>query len=462
MSSSFTSPPDQIWPPFAAGSAGDFYAGESTTPAVLGPQWPDPPAEAYRGIVGDFVDIVRPETESDPVALLIQALTFFGNCANRTSHFRVEASQHAANVNVVLVGDTAVGRKGTSESHVRRLFNLIDPQWTGTRIQSGLSSGEGLIHAVRDSSARKEPLKDKGRVTGYQDVIVDAGIDDKRLLVIESEFSSVLKVAMRAGNTLTVIVRQAWDSGTLRGMTKNCPSNATDAHISILGHIPKYELLRLMDETDCANGFANRFLWLCVRRSQELPEGGFVSDDQLEPVVRGMQGALDFARRHGELRRDDAARQLWADRYHDLSSRRPGLLGAVLGRAEAQVVRLSLLYALLDCSPVITEDHLRAAQALWKYCADSAAYIFGDALGDPTADTILAALRKAPDGMTRTDISAIFGRHRSSREIDLALISLAQQNLTRTEREGTGGRPVEKFFSVELVGNRAIEKGEPQ
>lgn len=457
---------NDIWPAGDGGftpSAPEFQGSDAINAlaAASSPQWPAPPSpEAFAGIAGDFVRTVEPETESDPVALLIQFLVFFGNCAGRTSFFQVEASQHAANMNAVLVGDTAAGRKGTSENHVRRLFDFADLAWSGARIQSGLSSGEGLIYAVRDPITKKEPIKTKGRIVDHQDVMVDSGVDDKRLLVVESEFSSVLKVATRAGNLLTGVMRQAWDSGRLRMMTKNSPSSATDAHISILGHIPKYELLRLMDETEAANGFANRFLWLCVKRSKLLPEGGRVADDQLEPVVRGVQAALDFARRNGELKRDDAARQLWVEVYPQLSSRRPGLLGSVLGRAEAQVVRLSLLYALLDCSPAINEGHLRSALALWKYCSDSAAYIFGEALGDPVADAILAALRTSPDGMTRTDMSALFGRHRSSREIDLALASLATQNLTRTERQSTGGRPVEKFFVVELTVKKAVESQE--
>jgi hypothetical protein len=42
-----------------------------------------------------------------------------------------------------------------------------------------------------------------------------------------------------------------------------------------------------------------------------------------------------------------AAWALWEERYEELSADRPGLLGAILGRAKAQVVRLALVYALL-------------------------------------------------------------------------------------------------------------------
>ena len=70
----------------------------------------------------------------------------------------------------------------------------------------------------------------------------------------------------REGNTLSAIIRQAWDSGNLHPLTKNSPIRATDAHISIIGHITREELLRYLTETEQANGFANRFIWLMVYR----------------------------------------------------------------------------------------------------------------------------------------------------------------------------------------------------
>ena len=107
---------------------------------------------------------------------------------------------------------------------------------------SGLSSGEGLKWAVRDAVEAHEPLKDRGRIVGFQPVIRDHGVADKRLLVIESEFAQALKVMEREGNTLSPTLRQAWDSGNLRTLTKNDPVVATDAHVSILGHITREEL----------------------------------------------------------------------------------------------------------------------------------------------------------------------------------------------------------------------------
>src|SRR5688572_22566694 len=113
----------------------------------------------------------------------------------------------------------------------------------------------------------------------------DPGVADKRLLVIESEFSSPLRMLTRDGNILSPVGREAWDSGDLRILTKNEPARATGAHISIVGHISADELRKELTTNDKANGFGNRFIWACVKRSQCLPEGGQVDSTQLEPLI---------------------------------------------------------------------------------------------------------------------------------------------------------------------------------
>jgi len=85
----------------------------------------------------------------------------------------------------------------------------------------------------------------------------------------------------------------------------------------------------------------------------------------------------------GEVGRTDAFRRAWAAVYGDLSEGQPGLLGAVIGRAGAQVLRLALLYALLDGQAFVDEPHLHAALAVWDYCEASARFVFGESLGDP-------------------------------------------------------------------------------
>jgi hypothetical protein len=418
-------------------------------PSAVADRWPAPLASAaFHGLPGDIVRTIEPHTEADPVALLIQMLVAFGNAIGRNAYYQVEADQHYANIYVVLVGNTSKGRKGTSKSHVMRLMRSVDEQWATERAVSGLSSGEGLIWAVRDLIEKQEAIKENSRVTGYRMVTDDPGIEDKRLLVTESELASTLRVLGRDGNTLSAVVRDAWDHGNLRTLVKNSPAKATDAHISIIGHITATELLRYLDNTEAANGFANRFLWVCVRRSKCLPEGGNIEAENFDLITRRLKQALDFARVAGRLKWSAEARESWYKVYPNLSDGQPGLLGAVTGRAEAQVVRLALLYALLDCSPEIRQAHLAAALAIWDYCDESVFTIFGDRMGDPIADEILAALRSSGRGLTRTQISGLFNRHAKAERISQALDLLSRQGKIRPDSIGTDGRTAECWYAV--------------
>src|SRR5262249_37552958 len=160
---------------------------------------------------GELAKMIEPETEADPAAILMHTLVMFGSVIGRTPHFCVGRDRHHLNLFAGIVGDTAKSRKGVSRGQAQSMFEVIDPDWSQGCITAGLSSGEGLIWCVRDKIEKSRPVIEKGRVTGYETVIEDPGIADKRLLVIQTEFSSVLKVMRREGNTLSETIRDAWD-----------------------------------------------------------------------------------------------------------------------------------------------------------------------------------------------------------------------------------------------------------
>ena len=136
--------------------------------------------------------------------------------------------------------------------------------------------------------------------------------------------------------------------------------------------------------------------------------------------------------------------------YRALSAERPGLLGAILGRAEAQVIRLAVIYAALDNKTQIDTPHLEAALAVWDFCEESATQVFGDLVGDDIADAIQDALRAAsPNGMTRTEISALFSRHATSSRISTALDLLRRLGRARAGLTLSGRHKVETWFAVE-------------
>jgi hypothetical protein len=413
--------------------------------------WPDPLADAaYHGLAGDIVRAIEPHSEADPVALLVQLLVSFGAALGRTAHFLAESDTHYLNEFALLIGKTSKARKGTSWGRIRRLVEIAEPEFAKNRILGGLSSGEGLIWACRDPITKRSPVKERGRITGYQEVQEDPGISDKRLLCYESEFASVLRrIEGQQGNTLSALLRQAWETGDLRTLTKNSPVKATGAHVSLICHVTIEDLLRYLSATEQANGFGNRFAPFCVRRSKQLPEGGAVPQADLDTLGYHLGKAVNFGRAMGELRRDDQARSIWRTVYGPLSEGKPGLAGSMLARAEAHVMRFACLYAVLDCSEVVGVEHLKAALALWDFAEASVQWAFGDSLGDPLADELLRFLRAAgTTGVTRTEIRDFLGRNQSADRIGRALGLLFEAKKARREIEKSDRRDIERWFAL--------------
>jgi hypothetical protein len=150
------------------------------------------------------------------------------------------------------------------------------------------------------------------------------------------------------------------------------------------------------------------------------------------------------------MTRSQAAGTLWREVYPQLTAERRGLYGAVTGRAEAQVLRLSMVYALLDGTCIIEEEHLRAALGLWAYADASARLIFGVEPENPLIGLVLAKLQGAgPAGMTRTELHNAFSRNVPAASLLEALAKLRDRGDAYSERVKTGrpGAPAERWLA---------------
>jgi hypothetical protein len=76
------------------------------------------------------------------------------------------------------------------------------------------------------------------------------------------------------------------------------------------------------------------------------------------------------------------AHALWPEIYADLTRERAGIVASLTGRAAPHTIRLAVIYALLDGSPCIDVEHLKAAVAVWDYAEQSARYVFDGTTGD--------------------------------------------------------------------------------
>jgi hypothetical protein len=393
--------------------------------------WPAPPDRAvYHELPGEIVGRIAPHTESDPVAILTQLLVAFGAAVGRGAYFQVEATRHHPNQYMCLVGDSSRSRKGSSWDHVRRLIIGADPSLE-PRILTGLSSGEGLIWAVRDPSGQ------------------DPGIPDQRLLVIEPEFASALKASSREISTLSPTLRSGWDGRPLAILTRTSPARASSPHIALIGHITQHELRRHTTSLELSNGYINRVLLIACRRQRLLPEGGDPDPLAGTGLDRLLAAALKQARTAGHVRLDDHARELWHHAYRQLATQpHDRIIAQITARAEAHVIRLALLYTLADGQRRIATTHLTAALALQDYAARSAAWALTGATGDPLAEQIHATLRQHPAGLTRSQISDALNHNQPAGQIDHALHALHAAGRATATQIPTGGRPAQLWTAT--------------
>lgn len=415
--------------------------GSGRAPTLAGSLPPVLAAPAFHGLVGEIVEELAPATEADPAALLAVFLTCCGSAVGRGPHASVGATQHPGRLFVAIVGDTSRARKGTAFAEVRRIVSAADPAWA-ERICGGFGSGEAVVDEIRDTVADSEQLR------------------DRRLLVRESELARILRTSGREGSVLSMMLRAAWDGDRLEARSRRATVTSTDAHLSVVADITAEELRRELSSVEIANGLGNRFMFIHAQRARLLPEGGGLPLERVAGFGRRLGETLQQFSRITRFSRTDAARERWADLYARLAScPAEGFVGALTARADAQALRLSVLYAGLDGTAEIRVEHIDAAEALWSYSQGTVEYLYGDRTGSTIADRLLAALERNSDGLTLTEQNKVFSGHCSKRDLDAARRLLETRGSAITVEQATAGRPSARTYFVPA--SERSEKSEP-
>ncbi|MFF2044022.1 hypothetical protein ACFVVX_26745 [Kitasatospora sp. NPDC058170] len=388
-------------------AAGDPFYGD--LPGVERPTRPGPVPDmaVFQGMVGHTVRALDPTTEADPVGVLVNLLSGAGAMLGPTStgsadccpHLRIGNDRHPALIWGLTIGATAAGRKGAATNTAKLLLSAAAPGFAKDCCLSGLSSGEGLIEAVRDGDPSKKD---------------DPGHVDKRRWIVESEYGITMARARREGSSLGGVLRQAWNGEDLGVMNREA-LKATAPHIAIIGHISPRELRAKMQDSEMAGGTYNRYLPVFVHRNLILAESRGADPQLVDSLAATWRAALADARQAGEITLDDTARTLWRDGIYPAlcgDEDGDGPLAEFTARAAPYTLRLAMVYALLDRRRHIAEEHLTAAHALVAYSRASAAHVLGlseHTTGDPKLDKLAAAVRAAgPRGLTGDEVYRLF------------------------------------------------------
>lgn len=330
------------------------------------------------GILGKLVNKISPETEAPPVAVYTQLITILGCYFGRVASSEVSGDKHYSNLMTLIVGDSALARKGTSLGVAVAILENVIPDFIKGNIKSGATSAEGIIYHNRDPIYEMKQKKGK-----MENVCIDAGITDKRCMIIETEFGSVLISMKREGNKLSTTIRDAYDSKNLSTLSKNNSVKSTNPHISLIAHITVEELRYLLNSVDVFNGFGNRFLITYIKSDKILPEAPSIRDLDLKDELRELSDAINFW--HEAMKSpfglrfnfSTEAQKLWNEVYtFFMKNPESGTIGTLLNRNLVHVKKMAIVFAMLDKKNFIGKDHLEAALAVGNYSKDSIRFIF--------------------------------------------------------------------------------------
>lgn len=404
--------------------------------------WPILDPLALHGVLGEAVREIGPFTEADPAAILATLVTLTGISIGGGPRVHAGLEPQPARLQLWIVGESALGRKGSSWGAARTIMETADAEMMDNRVLSGFGSGEALVDAAADDASR-----------------------DCRLVVLAREGGRLLSIMSRLGDTTSAVLRDSYDTDNLAVRSRAKTSVAKQAHIGIVVHITPADLVSQLSDTQIRNGVANRALFCASRRPHLIPRGRPVPPD-VSRIACDLGGAIARARGLVNVDFDEAAGAMWDEMYADFGVSAPTPeLADLEARGDMHCLRLAMIFALVDGTRLIGTVHLDAALALWRYCRDSARYLFGpDGANEavrPLSEAGRAAKRLEDDlatldgalaeagQLTGREQSRVFSGHRTAAYLGRLRKELILRGQAAEFTEDTGGRPRRLLVRVE-------------
>ena len=431
---------------------------ESEKEAIFDPM-PKVPAGAFPPSLQSAVDTACLGTEAHPMAVALHYVVYFASHIGQQRYIKIGNARHNLGIYGILVGKSGKV-KGTAEEQVsyieQRATTYLEEKagYIPPRRLSGLSSGEGLIQAIKDPEGEDD----------------EKGVTDKRLMVTESEYANVLTQDQRNGNTLSVVLRDAYDGKNLSNITLS-PRIASSPQISIIGHITPGEFTGHKSfNAQAVNGALNRNLIFFAHRGPHAPLPRAYSQEETEALSQWFADSVIRARNSTtsddyldkqagqEVIMSDEAIGVIFEGYTPREAAQdamPDMLANLISRHRVFVWRLSAIFALMDNTDTVRPEYVRQAYCWLDYSVDSIRYLLKTAVQEAKQEKVVSLADKIyefllafnnGEGATSTDISRkLFSGNKKSSEIGQALQVLAESTppkieQRKPERQGRGKR----------------------
>ncbi len=383
-------------------------------------------SEMFHGPLGAAVKSIETYTEADPVGILGCLMAECSALIGRGPALNVSGLHVSARLFIMLVGPTSEGRKGTAGDNARTIVTMSGVERPAGFLQRGFASGESVVENL-------------------------ATLEDRRAMFRQDEMAGLLVAMNREGSTLSAVIRDLWDGVTIAHTTVAGHKEVEDAHVSVLGHITAEELRERLRPVDYANGLANRFLTLAVHRRQMVAWTGPNSLDSIcSAAAKKLGSSINSARVEKSYDLSDDAFDRWCEIYANAPS-----CSMLSARREPQLLRLALVYAVLDGSTTVEVCHLEAALAFWDYVVDSLAWAMPDAKrpAEPARTIEIRRLieQAGTAGISCSDIGKFFSNHLDVKVRDAALAHLEKQGDVVKRIVKTSGRNSTRYVLASLA-----------
>jgi hypothetical protein len=353
--------------------------------------------DAFYGPLGEYARRNKTVVEIDSLSLLLQLLTVSGVAIGPRAFAYGGPDRHYPNLFTLVVGRTSIG-KGGSGTVANRLGEAIDPGFK-QRTSYNVASGPALVQLVTDGLFKSKTRR--GKDGDREEIeVIHKPVEDKRLLLFLPEFGSILVAQKRDGSTLRDELKNAWDGRTIENNKYNCRERATNPHIGLIGHITPVDLKAGSTRADVGNGYLNRFLITEARPARSLPFR--VPPPDCHDLLEHIRGVLE---RLGPVTQSERcldwaedARDEWSVFYEAFKDGRHPFIADVpelAGRLHAEVMRVALIYAVLDEAPAIQLRHLRAGKAVCFEALDRIRHLFTGETARTSAARVAQELRTA-------------------------------------------------------------------
>ncbi len=395
---------------------------------------PGLPEVAWQGFFADYRALMGPTTEAPDefhFGVFCQVLSCI---IGRMLHV-YHAGRQYPNFFIGLVGQSGLTRKDTAmnrgEDILSRVF-LIDEKEEnpGFRIVRGIRSFEGLLAELE-------------------------GQDKTRLIMTGELLSLMAKARQDSTGNLIPQLTELYDCKEIINppvLTKKIV--ATRPFVSIIAGTTQAWLAKALTTRDILGGFANRWCYFCGNVKPPSPNPPKMDHTKRDELIRKLVEVRSWASEvpGGELIISPQAAKIFAGEYYRdyyYRCQSDGIIPTLLVRIQDHCWKLALLYAAMDFSHEIKEEHIRPAIAVAEYLEKSAAEVFSNfnqSHGKEQESRVLECLRKAGGPKLGRDIYRELNI--SSKELNNIADNLLNLGLIKVEYSKPSRGPRAKLYSL--------------